>query len=1586
MEFEADPLLLESTPDKKRPKKVAAIPQQAQQTQQHQTQHQAQQQGAWPLDRQFPQSPVHHHAVKHSTASATHAATPPQHQVHDSSHSHHDGSLQASESAPASPTQPADSPADDHDDILEKPQFQRLSQLIDQAIKTFEGEQKPALATTTKLMKHLTTEFEDPDKLDKLHTIDSELLVKLLVFAQQLMRPGLKIALNKANDGLDEVLAAANAAKFAMSVMVVPRMPKQVLLEDLIENCAQFIKHHLSKHIYPFCNTDDTTKGDGRRRRASVMQGLGKRRKLYQHLTPLVHVCTKLVGCQPLNDQIIIDLSRFSVEAVFIDGLSDLKLEAVALCSMVFQRKPRHRETILQEIFSNLSKLTVAKRRLRTFEVRDGVNIQVFTLLIMQLLQAVCNANLEDVQRDDSAAMFEAVLSTTKEVSGLIKDVVVHFSSKIEQGKSDIPYATMFTNFVQDVCACAFQPKWPVACDIMMAVVSRMNGILRSSQASSSLRQLAFDCLMTVLSTYAQGVRATKVISEDTLQATQDAIDHWRAFENYEMILTENALLTAYVEAKLPVEMTYFIVRIMGRELIASKAATSSAQASADQEMLESQEPDEGLIRQRQHHQRCDFLWKFLASPTNTPVDCHATCGADILLAQLQTAWYQQRWATSLNIIVSKRQDPMPTVRTKAIKSLATLLVDDTPKIVQLASEAIKSHSMDVSSSVREAVVELLTSLLVVHPQSLDDFFGTIETSLQDKSVAVRKRTIRLVTDMIGKEKRKREHAVVQGDLCQLLFSLSRRMQDDETLVKDLACKPFLELWFQPDTDVADVVESMRKVFVLLSDKVNGSEYMQALFQLAFKQDKKITAQNGMAQDIAADLADNLNKTEHTSTLVQLANTLCQACPSLFVQHVQPIVLYLSGLIEAKKQMDVLPVVAALNLLCSCVPLCPRLSDALLVKLERTLGRMMFSGPGRALQPSAACLRASTTHSNNIQLPRDLVQTAYERLRLIAGESATRGSSRRDAPRCLIICGVLCRYFDLDEDDLDDRSPDRELLDDRIADVVYKMLLQFAALHDVGVVEAAITAFGHFFVQHASLILRKESVELLRTHLTSDAERIRIRTLEALHLFLTEEERQLEHQSKHAHKGELAQFGGGESGVSATLIAALELLVHENATHESPQVRRATLQLLVVVQRRGLVNPMNFVDVLVAATSDGLAAGVVSQTSVQAKKLLEELATRRYEFLTSRGRDAITGVYTAQRKLQRHTASTVRGYVGHQSTKHALLKGLFNLYKRRQDRRQFVSGLVDASFQKNAVKADWQLSLFAVDNLATLEYQHMDEVATVVSKIDSLTSTRATKLVMDVASSLGLEVHDDFDAMSVDELAGRVHGGNELAFRSLMESQQILELMLLVKMFLMRKYNVHESDLKTRTETRARALRPIGLMWNPECCGVTQNYAQLEIRDLMAQYLLFRKLEEEGEQHPDFAPVDDSISPMRRTASGRARAFSRQGSRASRLNSRRSLASAEEDESDDDDDDEGHQLQSKRAKMAAASSTPKSRSTSSSSASATHKGRAGRKASTSKPKRRRSRRALTGAGLGDDDNLQDDPDDNEDDDDWVPGA
>ena len=94
-------------------------------------------------------------------------------------------------------------------DLLESPEYKQLAQLVEQALRTFESQRDLAKPTLQKLFRGLTAEFANPDRNHKLWQLDAEVLEKLLIFAQQNLRPGLKVTLVRVSTERESVCVCA---------------------------------------------------------------------------------------------------------------------------------------------------------------------------------------------------------------------------------------------------------------------------------------------------------------------------------------------------------------------------------------------------------------------------------------------------------------------------------------------------------------------------------------------------------------------------------------------------------------------------------------------------------------------------------------------------------------------------------------------------------------------------------------------------------------------------------------------------------------------------------------------------------------------------------------------------------------------------------------------------------------------------------------------------------------------------------------------------------------------------------------------------------------------------------------------------------------------------------------------------------------------------------------------------------------------------------------------------------------------------------------------------------------------------------
>ncbi|XP_023857155.1 nipped-B-like protein A [Salvelinus sp. IW2-2015] len=92
----------------------------------------------------------------------------------------------------------------------------------------------------------------------------------------------------------------------------------------------------------------------------------------------------------------------------FVESVSELQLCAIKLVTAVFSRYEKHRQLILEEIFTSLARLPTSKRSLRNFRLnssdRDGepMYIQMVTALVLQLIQCVVHLpNDRDAMEDE---------------------------------------------------------------------------------------------------------------------------------------------------------------------------------------------------------------------------------------------------------------------------------------------------------------------------------------------------------------------------------------------------------------------------------------------------------------------------------------------------------------------------------------------------------------------------------------------------------------------------------------------------------------------------------------------------------------------------------------------------------------------------------------------------------------------------------------------------------------------------------------------------------------------------------------------------------------------------------------------------------------------------------------------------------------------------------------------------------------------------------------------------------------------------------------------------------------------------------
>ncbi|KAG2465755.1 NIPBL protein, partial [Polypterus senegalus] len=311
------------------------------------------------------------------------------------------------------------------EEMMDSSTFKRFSASVDNILENLEDMDFTALADDDEipqellLGKHQLNELGSESAKIKAMGITSRLpsdkMVKLLNILEKNIQDGAKLStmINHDNDTEDEerlwrdlimerVTKSADACLTALNIMTSPQMPKAVYIEDVIERVLQYTKFHLQNTLYPQYDPVYRIDPHG----GGVLTSKAKRAKcsthkqrvivmLYNKVCDIVSNMSELLEIQLLTDTTILQVSSMGITPFFVENVSELQLCAIKLVTAVFSRYEKHRQLILEEIFTSLARLPTSKRSLRNFRLNssdvDGepMYIQMVTALVLQLIQCV---------------------------------------------------------------------------------------------------------------------------------------------------------------------------------------------------------------------------------------------------------------------------------------------------------------------------------------------------------------------------------------------------------------------------------------------------------------------------------------------------------------------------------------------------------------------------------------------------------------------------------------------------------------------------------------------------------------------------------------------------------------------------------------------------------------------------------------------------------------------------------------------------------------------------------------------------------------------------------------------------------------------------------------------------------------------------------------------------------------------------------------------------------------------------------------------------------------------------------------------
>ncbi|XP_034956613.1 nipped-B-like protein isoform X3 [Zootoca vivipara] len=1219
--------------------------------------------------------------------------------------------------------------------------------------------------------------------MDRLST---EKTVKVLNILEKNIQDGSKLStlLNHNNDTEDEeklwrdlimerVTKSADACLTAINIMTSPNMPKAVYIEDVIERVIQYTKFHLQNTLYPQYDPVYRLDPHG----GGVLSSKAKRAKcsthkqrvivmLYNKICDIVSSLAELLEIQLLTDTTILQVSSMGITPFFVENVSELQLCAIKLVTAVFSRYEKHRQLILEEIFTSLARLPTSKRSLRNFRLNssdtDGepMYIQMVTALVLQLIQ--CVVHLPSGEKDSNSEeesnkkVDKDVLITNSYETAMrtAQNFLSIFLKKCGSKQGEEDYRPLFENFVQDLLSTVNKPEWPAA-ELLLSLLGRLLVHQFSNKSTEmALRVASLDYLGTVAARLRKDAVTSKMDQGSIARILKQVSGGDDEIQQLQKALLDYLEENTETDASLVFSRKFYIAQWFRDTTMETEKAMKTQK---DDDSSEGTHHAKEIETTGQIMHRAESRKKFLRNIIKTApsqfstlrmnsdtVDYEDACLIVRYLASMRP--FAQSFDIYLTQILRVLGENAIAVRTKAMKCLSEVVAVDPSILARLDMQrGVHGRLMDNSTSVREAAVELLGRFVLCRPQLAEQYYDMLIERILDTGISVRKRVIKILRDICIEQP-------TFPKITEMCVKMIRRVNDEEG-IKKLVNETFQKLWFTP-TPHNDKEAMTRKILnitdVVAACRDTGYDWFEQLLQnllkseedASYKPVKKACTQlvDNLVEHILKyeeSLADSDNKGVNSSCLVACITTLflfSKIRPQLMVKHAMTMQPYLTT--KCSSQNDFMVICNVAKILELVVPLMEHPSETFLATIEEDLMKLIIKYGMTVVQHCVSCLGAVV---NKVTQNYKFVWACFNRY---YGALSKLKSQHQEDPnstiltankpallRSLFTVGALCRHFDFDQEDFKGNSKVN------IKDKVLELLMYFTKHSDEEVQTKAIIGLGFAFIQHPGLMFEQE-VKTLYNSILSDKNssvNLKIQVLKNLQTYLQEEDTRMQQADREwkkvAKQEDLKEMGDISSGMSSSIMQLYLKQVLEAFFHTQSSVRHFALNVIALTLNQGLIHPVQCVPYLIAMGTD-------PEPSMRNKadQQLVEIDKKYAGFIHMKAVAGMKMSYQVQQAINTCRKDPVRGF-RHDESSSALCSHLYSMIRgNRQHRRAFLISLLNL-FDDTA-KTEVNQLLYIADNLACFPYQTQEEPLFIMHHIDITLSVSGSNLLQSFKESM----------------------------------------------------------------------------------------------------------------------------------------------------------------------------------------------------------------------------------------------------------
>jgi cohesin loading factor subunit SCC2 len=842
---------------------------------------------------------------------------------------------------------------------------------------------------------------------------------------------------------IEKILKASDCSLISLTIMTAPKISKELIIEDTIEQIATFVKVNLTETIFPhydttykIATTTTTSKvqnSNAKRKLAmnsttstststtSTGNGglLGKAKNMqnfYNGMREILSLLAELVCSIDLTDTIIITLSSLSIMCFFVENISDMQLISLRLLTNIFTRYSKHRQLVFDDILSSLIKLHPNKRNSRSYKCFNGDSIQMFSALILQLIQSEVNVienfHLTSGEHEKKLTFEEResfILNAYEDSNQSAKKFLSHFFAKCKAKQADFDFRPIFENFIQDLLTTVNKPEWPVSETILNLLGIILVNQIQNDQNEVSVRVNSLEYLGQIVAQLRKdsldyqknGDKILQCLKKINYQRQEDPVER---VESKDISNFQKSLIT-YLDSLTSNDSSlqyskYFLVGQWLTELN-NKLKKPKNQDSSSERIQQHNLSDEARKSLLQLLEKSSQDLKTIELNPAGLLDFHEAFLLSKYLCSLNKTLDKNfdHYLTSILRLsggMSAAEANTPTqVRSKAIKCLSSIVEAD-PKILlnEKVFGCVKSNFLHQTISVREASVDLIGRFITLKPELTSFYYQLLSDRILDVGVSVRKRTIKIFRDVcINQPQFER--------ISEICVKILRRINDEDG-IKKIVIDMFYSIWFAPLSNREHLMRRVLNIVDVVSEISSNGASLEVFEQLFASLTTAVTSTGQQLQEkgttvdpdstsnavvantpeqelqlykvkevfasckqIVNCLIENVLNIENTSTgssqdykrLVASFATLhllSKIKPENFINHAETMLPYLN--IKSTNPSDNQIINSAAKILECVIPLLQSPSNSFLISLEESLCKLILNSGMMIVSSCVSCL------------------------------------------------------------------------------------------------------------------------------------------------------------------------------------------------------------------------------------------------------------------------------------------------------------------------------------------------------------------------------------------------------------------------------------------------------------------------------------------------------------------------------------------------------------------------------------------------------------------------------------------------------